>query len=188
MHTADRSRPPFFSAFHALAVDDARGGTGFPLRVLAALDVQRVMNAIQRAVPAPQAEVIIHRASRRQVLGNVTPLASRAQHVHKPVHLRSHVDTPLPAATLGGKDQRFNVTPFGIGQVARVERPTVLLIATRATRTARASTAASSSGNSRRGMASLRHASRSRDSPHDANTRRGADGPYDRRRAPAAVL
>ena len=58
--------PPFFSAFHTLTVDDAGRGAGFARGFLAALEVERMMDAIQRAVPVPQAEVIMHGASGRQ--------------------------------------------------------------------------------------------------------------------------
>ena len=63
-------RSPFFGAFHALAVDDAGGGARFARRFFPALDVERMMNAIERAVPAPQAEVIVHGASGGRSLGN----------------------------------------------------------------------------------------------------------------------
>ena len=41
-----------------------------------------MMDAIQRAVPVPQAEVIMHGASGRQILGPRAPLAAGAQNVH----------------------------------------------------------------------------------------------------------
>ena len=48
-----------------------------------------MMDAIQRAVPVPQAEVIMHGASGRQILGQRAPLAAGAQNVHHAVdHLR----------------------------------------------------------------------------------------------------
>ena len=46
-----RCEPPFFSAFHTLTVDDAGRGAGFARGFLAALEVERMMDAIQRAVP-----------------------------------------------------------------------------------------------------------------------------------------
>ena len=48
---AGRSRPPFFSALHALAVNDRDRRACVPRGLLAALHVERVMNAIERAVP-----------------------------------------------------------------------------------------------------------------------------------------
>ena len=70
-------RAPFFSAFHTLTVDDAGRGAGFARGFLAALEVERMMAAIQRAVPVPQAEVIMHGASGRQILGQRAPSGSR---------------------------------------------------------------------------------------------------------------
>src|SRR3954470_24637382 len=56
-----RSRPPFFGALDALGVDDRRRGAGLPASLLAAFHVERVMDAIERAVPGPQLEVAVHR-------------------------------------------------------------------------------------------------------------------------------
>jgi hypothetical protein len=58
-----------FGALHALAINDGGGGTGFAFRLFATLLVERVMNAIQRAVPTPQAKVVVHGAARRQIFG-----------------------------------------------------------------------------------------------------------------------
>src|SRR3982074_1277276 len=55
---------PFFCAFHALAVDDGGGRTGFPLLSFATLFIERVVNSFQRAVICPQIEVAVDRASR----------------------------------------------------------------------------------------------------------------------------
>src|SRR3954451_8132574 len=62
--------PPFFSALHALAVNDRDRRACVPRGLLAALHVERVMNAIERAVPAPELEVVVHRRARRQVFGD----------------------------------------------------------------------------------------------------------------------
>jgi hypothetical protein len=62
----------------------------------------------------------VHRAARRQVAGQVPPLAARLQHVEQAVHdLAHHHRTAAPAA-LGGPDQRRDQRPLGIRQVARV--------------------------------------------------------------------
>ena len=50
---------------------------------LAALEVERMMDAIQRAVPVPQAEVIMHGASGRQILGQRRHWPAGAQNVHQ---------------------------------------------------------------------------------------------------------
>src|SRR5262245_35005725 len=55
---ADRCRPPFFSALHALAIDDGGGRAGFSFALLPTRHIKRVMDAIQRAVVAPQVEIV----------------------------------------------------------------------------------------------------------------------------------
>ena len=117
---------PFFGAFHALAVDDAAPRARLALGLLATPDVERMMDAIERAVPAPQAEVIVHGASRRQVLGQRAPLAAGAQDVHQPVDHLAQIDRPLAAAALAGWGQTakrtdgLDMQPFLVGQVARM--------------------------------------------------------------------
>ena len=53
---------PFFGAFHALAVDDGSGGTGFPLRLFATPLIKRMVDPCQCAVIGPQIEVVVKRA------------------------------------------------------------------------------------------------------------------------------
>src|ERR1700751_3226323 len=72
---------PLFSALHALAVDDASGGAGLSLRLLAAFDVQCMMDPIQRAVAKPPRKIVMQRAARRKVFWDVPPLAAGAQYV-----------------------------------------------------------------------------------------------------------
>jgi hypothetical protein len=50
---ADQSKPPFFSAFDALAVDHGGSGTGFPANRFAAFYIELMMYAIERAIPTP---------------------------------------------------------------------------------------------------------------------------------------
>ena len=79
-----------------------------------------MMDAIQRAVPVPQAEVIMHGASGRQILGQRTPLAAGAQNVHHAVDHLADSDAPFAAAGLARRDQRLDMRPFRIGQVAEI--------------------------------------------------------------------
>src|SRR5262249_15815861 len=51
-----------------------------------------------------------------------TPLASRAQNIHDPVHHFAHLDMALVAAALGGRDQWFDMRPFIVGQVTRISQ------------------------------------------------------------------
>src|SRR5271166_4952908 len=73
-----RCNAPFFSALHALAVDDAGRWAGLAPHRLAALHIERVMDAFERSVPCPQIEIVEQPAARRQILRHVTPLATRA--------------------------------------------------------------------------------------------------------------
>src|SRR5712671_6015254 len=118
--------PPFFGAFHALAIDNGGGGAGFSFRLFAAYDVERVMNAIQHTIALPPNEVVVDRAVRRKVLWKVAPLATGAQDIHHPVHDRTHVGPPLATAGLGRRNQWCNIRPLVIREVARV--PQVITI------------------------------------------------------------
>src|SRR5712675_2970540 len=123
------SPPPhsiFFGAFHALAIDDGGGGTGLSFRLLAAGDVERVVNAIQHTIALPPNEVVVDRAVRRKVLWKVAPLATGAQDIHHPVHDRTHVGPPLATARLRRRNQWCNIRPLVIREVARV--PQVITI------------------------------------------------------------
>ena len=68
----------------------------------------------------PQAEVIMHGASGRQILGQRAPLAAGAQNVHHAVDHLADSDAPFAAAGLARRDQRLDMRPFRIGQVARI--------------------------------------------------------------------
>src|SRR6185437_7510802 len=59
---------PFFRALDALAVDDRGGRACFAPRSLAAFAVKGVMDAVERAVPAPKVEIVVDRRARRQIL------------------------------------------------------------------------------------------------------------------------
>src|ERR1700730_2612303 len=63
-------QPPFSRALHALAVDDAGRRARCTIHGFPALHIERVMNAIQRAIPVPKVEITKQRAFRRQVFGN----------------------------------------------------------------------------------------------------------------------
>jgi hypothetical protein len=69
------------------------------------------MDAIERAVVAPQIEIVEQRAAWRQVFRDRPPLASRAQNIHDPVHHFADIDGALVAARLGRRDQRCDVRP-----------------------------------------------------------------------------
>src|SRR5258708_6424267 len=74
---ADQCTPPFFRAFHALAVDDGGGRTGLSLLSFPTLFIERVVDSCQRAVIRPHNEVIVDPASPRPVFPDRAPLAAR---------------------------------------------------------------------------------------------------------------
>ena len=121
------ARAAFFGAFHALTVDDSSGGTGFSPLLLAALHIKRMMDTIQRAVVAPQVEIIMHRAARRQVLRKCPPLASRGQDVHDRVHDFACTHATPVSAGLGWRNQRFDQRPFFIGEITRISQLTAVI-------------------------------------------------------------
>src|SRR5271165_2480908 len=131
--SACQVRPPstrigsFLRASHALAVDNGGGGAGLAFGLLATLFVERVMDAIQRAVQAPIAKITIDRAARRQVLGKVTPLASCAQHVHDAVDRLSHVGFASAASPPRRRNERFDMRPLPVRQVARISQMIALV-------------------------------------------------------------
>src|SRR5271155_472448 len=81
-----------------------------------------MMNPIQRAVANPPRKIVMQRAARRKVFWNIPPLAAGAQDIHHAIHDRQHVRPPLAAAAFGGRDQRLDIHPFVIGQVARISQ------------------------------------------------------------------
>ncbi len=116
----DRCSAPFFRALDALAVDDCRRRAGLAASVLTAEDVQRMVDAVERPIIVPAAEIVVHRAPRWQVLGQRAPLTAGREDIHHPVHHCPHIDLPLVAAALGGRDQRADDRPFFVGQIARI--------------------------------------------------------------------
>src|ERR1700731_1930330 len=109
-----------FSAFHALAVDDGGGRTGFPLGLFTTLLIERVVDSFQCAVIGPQIEVVVDRAFRRQIFRDRAPLTAGRQNVHEAVYHLPHDHPPLATASLARRDQRFDQSPFVVGQIARI--------------------------------------------------------------------
>ena len=85
------------------------------------------MDAIQRAIPVPQAEVIVHGPSGRQLLGQRAPLAAGAEQVHHAVNHLADIDALFAAAGLAPRDQRLDMRPLLIGQIARIAQLVAVL-------------------------------------------------------------
>ena len=62
------ARPAAFRRLDALAVDDGEARRGVSFGTLARLDVERVMDAGERAVAMPIDEIVVHGALGRKVL------------------------------------------------------------------------------------------------------------------------
>jgi hypothetical protein len=60
-----------------------------------------MVQLIQRAVVLPAAEVVVHRATRRQVRRDRALLAADTQDIHQAVHQLSNVHRSLIAASPG---------------------------------------------------------------------------------------
>jgi hypothetical protein len=65
---ADRCRPSFFGAFHALTIDDGGGRAGLSLGLLATLHIKGVVDILQCAVVGPQVEIVVDRALRSDIV------------------------------------------------------------------------------------------------------------------------
>src|SRR5208337_4516711 len=112
---------------HALAVDDGGGGAGLAFGLRATLFIERVMDAIQHAIKAPIAKVSIDGAARRQILGKGTPLASGAQHIHDGVERLAHVCFASAAPSPRRRNERFDMRPLLVRQVAWVSQMITLV-------------------------------------------------------------
>src|SRR6266404_1250743 len=95
---------------------------GFPLRAFATPFIERVVDSLQCAVIGPQIEVIVDRAFRWQVLRDRAPLTAGRENVHEAVHHLPHDHRPLATAGLARRDQRFDQSPFLVGQIARISQ------------------------------------------------------------------
>src|SRR5713226_7183032 len=78
------------------------------------------MNAIQHTIALPPNEVVVDRAVGRKILRDIAPLATSTQTVHDPVDDLAHVCPALAPAGLGRWNQRFNILPLLVREVARV--------------------------------------------------------------------
>src|SRR5262249_8957530 len=86
----DKSNPPFFSAFDALAIDDGGGGTGLPANRFSTFYIELMMDEIERTIPPPQVEIIVQGRARRRVFRDGPPLTSGGENIHEAVHNLAH--------------------------------------------------------------------------------------------------
>src|SRR5215472_2111397 len=88
------------------AVDDGSCRARFAFGLLAARDIECMVDAIESAVATPKYKIVMYRALRRKVLGQGAPLTTRAQDVHDPVHHLPDINRSFVAAGLGRRDHR----------------------------------------------------------------------------------
>jgi hypothetical protein len=86
------------------------------------------MDALQRSVPTPEIEIIKQRAAWRKVFRDRTPLAARAQNVHDAVHHCAHIDVASVASAPGRWNQRRNMRPFLIRQIAGITQAAAVVL------------------------------------------------------------
>src|SRR5215472_1928527 len=109
------------------AVDDGSCRARFAFGLLAAGDIECMVDAIESAVATPQYKIVMYRALRRKVLGQGAPLTTRAQDVHDPVHHLPDINRSFVAAALGARDQRRDMRPFLVRQITRITQPAAVV-------------------------------------------------------------
>ena len=78
------------------------------------------MDAVKHTVAGPFPEIAVDRRTRRKILGQLPPLADRAQNVAHRVHNLAHIGLARPAAPPGWRKQRLDESPFGVRHIARI--------------------------------------------------------------------
>src|SRR4051794_38169971 len=74
-----------------LAVDDARRGAGLPSGHFARLQQQLEIDPIQHAGVAPSIEIMLHRRIRRELAGQLAPLAAGPHHIEQRIDNTAHL-------------------------------------------------------------------------------------------------
>jgi hypothetical protein len=123
----DRYSPPFFGAFHALAVDDRECRLRRSARERSRLGVECVMDARQRSVAVPFDEIVVDRALGGKVLGQLPPLAARRQHVEDAVKDLAAVGCREAPPDPRRRQVRLDQRPFFVRQITRIPRRAPLI-------------------------------------------------------------
>jgi hypothetical protein len=93
---------------HALGVDHDQARVGPPALLLPRVPPQQVVDGLVSAIVTPLREVVVGGAARRQVVGQVVPLAARPGLVQDRVH-----DLPQLIAALVAADRGVRGLPRG---------------------------------------------------------------------------
>src|SRR4029077_872119 len=82
--------------------------------------IEHVMQLLQRAVISPKIEIARDRAFRGQIFRDRAPLTASRENVHEAVYHLPHDHRALTTTSLARRDQRFDQSPFVVGQIARI--------------------------------------------------------------------
>src|ERR1700745_464589 len=85
--------------------------------LLAHRDIERVVDTLQRAIPVPQLQIIVHCTLWRQIFRQRLPLAARPQDVEDPIQHLAHVHRPFAPTMSRWRGHGLYDRPFGIGRV-----------------------------------------------------------------------
>src|ERR1700747_2335666 len=122
----DRAKPPFLRTLRGLRVDDRYRRTCLTSFLLAHRDIERVVDTLQRAIPVPQLQIIVHCTLWRQIFRQRLPLASRPQDVEDSIQHLAHVHRPFAPTMSRWRDHGLHDRPFGIGQITGVTKATAV--------------------------------------------------------------
>src|SRR6516225_6407895 len=104
-----------------LAIDDRRRRLPLAPLLLWRQVPQTVMNPLPDSSDAPDAEVAVDGLPGRVLARQIAPLAACAVDIKDGVNGQAHIGLTIPPAGFRGGDQAFDILPFSVGQVARVE-------------------------------------------------------------------
>src|SRR5262249_9787905 len=104
-----------------LAVEEGRGRRPLAPLLLSHQVAQAVVNPLPDSIDAPDVEVAVDGLPGRVLAGQGAPQATCAVDVTDGVHGQAQIGLTLPPAGFRGRDQAFEILPFSVGQVARVE-------------------------------------------------------------------
>jgi len=116
----DRSKPPFFGAFHALAVDDPEACRRVPADKLSCLRVEFMMHTREHAIAVPAHEIVVHDAFRGEVLRQLTPLTPGRQHIEDCVQNLAHIRHGMTPRFPRRRHKRRDKRPLFVSQIARI--------------------------------------------------------------------
>src|ERR1700726_3260294 len=101
-----------------LAIHDSSAGFSFSTGGLPDQCPHGIVDRLPGAVAAPRPEVVINRSPRRQVMRQQVPGTTTADYVEVSIQDFTPCVLGGTAAWFGGGHQRFQMVPFGIGEVS----------------------------------------------------------------------